>query len=315
MVVSLLKSLIRKALPFENYLRVVAAYHGKYDYAGHGTLDQFIDNQFDEIVRIPNKIQFPFCDGKPYAARYQPNDPNNRMGHEPELTNLLSLFLRGNSVLFDVGANSGYVSLYASHLHQFTGEIHAFEPLTSMCEEIKSVIPQAEFKSNFVLHQLAVSDTAGRLKIGWDGNTGLASLNTPHLTNSEIVQVMPLDDIELPMPTFLKIDTEGHELGALKGARKVVSDAKPVIFIETTLLSNDVVTALEPLALLEDWGYQLYLPCWIQEGRKVHIGIGPEFSFEQPGLIPFHFRDRILFPGEAINVFAAPKSYDFSSLY
>jgi FkbM family methyltransferase len=314
MVLSLLKWSLRKVLPFENYMRLVAAYHGKYDYAIHGTLDEFINNRFQDIVKIPNKIKFPFCEGKPYAARYQPKDPNNRMGHEPELTNLLSLFLKGNGVMFDVGANTGYVSLYASHLEQFSGQIHAFEPLTSMCDQIKEVIGQNEFSSDFFLHQVAISDTAGRLKIGWDDDTGLASLNTPNLANSEIVKVAPLDNIELPLPTFLKIDTEGHELAALNGAKKLISKAKPAIFIETTLTSSNVISALEPLALLEDWGYQLYLPCWMQEQGKVHIGIGPDFSFDEPALIPFEFRERILFPGEAINIFAVSKSFDFSSL-
>ncbi|MBM3565177.1 MAG: hypothetical protein FJX42_03570 [Alphaproteobacteria bacterium] len=44
---------------------------------------------------------------------------------------LLQALMQGNRVFFDIGANWGYLSLYAATLPSYTGPIHAFEPVPS----------------------------------------------------------------------------------------------------------------------------------------------------------------------------------------
>jgi hypothetical protein len=44
--------------------------------------------------------------------------------------------------------------------------------------------------------------------------------------------IEPLDDYVDSRPTFLKLDVEGAEVGALRGAQRVLRECRPRIFIE-----------------------------------------------------------------------------------
>ena len=48
---------------------------------------------------------------------------------EVDLVNRLSRWIPGNGVIFDIGANFGYLSKEFARLHNRTCEVHAFEPV------------------------------------------------------------------------------------------------------------------------------------------------------------------------------------------
>ena len=71
-------------------------------------------------------IQAKFDARKPHFGNLYFNaDP---AGYEPDVSALLSALLKDQRVFFDIGANWGYFTLYASALPAFSGNIHAFEP-------------------------------------------------------------------------------------------------------------------------------------------------------------------------------------------
>ena len=310
---NILKSSLRKILPIENYLIIRNYFNGAYNFEKDLTFDLFLKKSIPNAVHLPLRINYPFCDDRSYSNQYELGDLNNRLGHEPELTNLLSNLLPMNGVFFDIGANKGYCTLYVAHMPTFRGEIHTFEPLTHMFNAMNEIINNNTFNCNISLHNTALSSMSGQATIGWNDDAGLASLHHDQVKNSEIVQVNSVDEMPLPRPDFMKIDTEGHEYETIKGALNTIDQYKPLIFLESTITNRLDESALRPLWLLESLDYKFFLPAWLQDDAVVHVGIGPSFSFDNPILIPFNSHDRLLFPGEAINIFAAPSSYKFDN--
>lgn len=189
------------------------------------------------------------------------------LGHIDTLELVQLSSLAGTSVIYDIGANVGTWSLLAKALVP-DARIEAFEPLAKH---------QSEFLRNFTgsadvnLHSVAV---------GSDNFTG-----TFHVTDfsdaSSLLQpneaswsqfgvrevqrlslpVVRLDDYRrdrhLPRPDLMKLDIQGFELEALRGAPECLTSAKAVItevsfieYYEGQCLFHDVVTYLAQFGLL-----------------------------------------------------------------
>ncbi|WP_170156856.1 FkbM family methyltransferase [Roseimicrobium gellanilyticum] len=193
--------------------------------------------------------------------------PKFAEGYEPETSVLLDAFLRESGVFWDIGSNWGYFPLYACARPEFTGEIHAFEPTPSSFRDLASVVKQAGLSERVHCHQLALGDVNGTSCMAVpDGvHSGLASLDAN--ASGERVKVMTADSMDLPDPSVIKLDVEGHEAAVLRGAQKVLNRAKPVIIMENW--AADSVSSLEPLRLLESLGYHLYQPAWAFEQNGV----------------------------------------------
>ena len=46
------------------------------------------------------------------------------------------------------------------------------------------------------------------------------------------IKIVPIDDFTDIKPTFIKLDVEGAEVAALRGAQRLLQEARPKIFIE-----------------------------------------------------------------------------------
>jgi FkbM family methyltransferase len=192
-----------------------------------------------------------------YHAIYLPKFAE---GYEPETSVLLDAFLQDSGVFWDIGSNWGYFPLYVCARPQFTGEVQAFEPTSSSFRDLASVVQQAGLGNRVHCHQLALGDVNGTscMTVPDGIHSGLASLDAN--ASGERVKVMTADSMNLPDPTVIKLDVEGHEAAVLRGAHEVLKRAKPVIIMESW--SEGSIRCLEPLRLLEALGYQLYQPAW-----------------------------------------------------
>ena len=143
--------------------------------------------------------------------------------------------------IFDVGANVGQSA------HIFAAEnpgakIYCFEPVVRAYNELKRNV---EHLPNVETYQLAMGDRRyiGHMHVG--AETSLASFETKSgATEVEDVAVMTLDgfaensgiwDIDL-----LKIDTEGHDLKVLAGARNLIlEDRIKFIQVEASFYADN----------------------------------------------------------------------------
>lgn len=150
-----------------------------------------------------------------------------------------------SGAFLDIGANIGVYSIPFSSLFGdlFAVEInpstyHALEAnvLMSKCENIKSI-------------NIGVSEQPGttQLKVRKDGQAGWARLGDadPEFYESLDVQVTTIDRLvsehRIKTVSVIKIDIEGHEINALKGARRTLLDHKPCVLYERLSKDDDQV--------------------------------------------------------------------------
>ena len=159
-------------------------------------------------------------------------DAAHACGHVEEEAELRALHaLRPTfPVMVDIGGNVGN---HAAVFHRVfrPGKLFVYE-VNPRCLPILegnlalNRVPGCEYE----IRPRAVGAARGKLFLPRhdDLNTGLQE-NTEG--EGESVDVVPLDD-ELTEADFLKIDVEGMELDVLKGAERLVSRARPWIYIE-----------------------------------------------------------------------------------
>lgn len=254
------------------------------------------------------KPRYPFAlDRGEIAQGFVSTDPNSPYGHEPELAHLIDLLAPDDAVFLDVGANAGYFSVYLAVRPNFRGSIHAFEPIPASFASLRMIIDTLKCGDFVTCYENAVSDYVGIATMDPGDHGGLASIKEGKVEHGVTVPTMTLDSLKLPRVDFLKVDVEGHEINVLKGAEKLISEHNPYIFLESWMF-DDPKKGFEPLQFLVDRGYKLYLPCWAQSNGTFFVGIGAGYEMSVFALVPFTFEERLTFPGNPINIFAAPRS-------
>jgi len=159
---------------------------------------------------------------------------------EPETTELFKKLLRAGDVVFDVGAHVGEYTLLAAKLVDSRGAVHAFEPNPDLHRAIVHNVELNRFK-NCSVNQLATGDQPGTMFLDLAGDPSEAHLRveggSAHASRSFSVAVATLDDywsaIGRPQVRLIKMDIEGAELLALKGASRLLeSEHAPVVLCE-----------------------------------------------------------------------------------
>lgn len=177
--------------------------------------------------------------------------------------------LRKGDLVLDVGANHGIVSLECALLVGPTGKVHAFEPApeTRACLARHLSINKIE---NVVLFDTAVGAAAGRAMLRvYKRATGLSTLSDagPDRVADEVIEVKTITLDEhceshgIGRVDLLKIDIEGHELFALRGARRILASKRVrAILLEVgdDTCRNAKVDPQEILRNLEELGYDLF---------------------------------------------------------
>jgi FkbM family methyltransferase len=135
-------------------------------------------------------------------------------------------------VLFDVGANIGHYGVELSNI--FAGRhfvIHSFEPSFHTFEQL---VANTSGIPGIVLNNFGLSDTVTKRTLYTTGATaGLASVyqrNLAHfgiaMDQKEEINLSTIDGYceknNIEQIHFLKLDIEGHELSALRGARQMI---------------------------------------------------------------------------------------------
>jgi len=180
-------------------------------------------------------------------------------GEQPYLSAMLS-HLSEDDVLFDIGGNIGLVALHAARRCR----VVSFEPDPSFRDRLErnlSLNPDVRVE----VVPIAVTDSDGEVSLFTDGASGMSpSLRHQRNEKGEVtVEARSLDSLlaenRLPAPTVLKIDIEGAEILALRGATGLFNsaDAPRALFLEIhpQLLGAFDATADDVTQLVEGAGY------------------------------------------------------------
>jgi FkbM family methyltransferase len=175
--------------------------------------------------------------------------------------------LQPGMTFLDIGAHHGLYSILAAKKMGRTGRIVAFEP--SARERDRMQLNLRCNKIDFVTvepYALAAHEGLAPLAVVVDGYSTMNSLRPPadHVAKQVIVNTISLDAYLIQNCVenvdFLKIDTEGGEVEAFRGARTLLSHIRPLIICEVL----DQVTrawgyaAAEIMSLLRTYDYEWF---------------------------------------------------------
>ena len=157
---------------------------------------------------------------------------------EPHLQKIIKEYVGSGDIVYDIGANIGYMSLSLAKLVGASGRVIAFEPVPRNIASFRENI-QVNRLANVQLLEFAASDKRGEAVIRFAENLAMASLiwhrNDPSATEVT-VKTVSIDELvesgDLSNPSFIKIDVEGAEGNVLLGMRRALAAARPVLFVE-----------------------------------------------------------------------------------
>ncbi len=160
--------------------------------------------------------------------------------YESETQEVFEKYIEPNHTVYDIGANVGYFSLFASIITGEMGKVYSFEPIKDNLNMLTKHVDLNNI-NNVVVYNYAIADCDKNIKFT---NSENKSANT-YITNSPMFDSSPVINIQarsldslfiedkLSPPNFIKIDIEGAEYDALKGAQEIIKKYCPVIYIST----------------------------------------------------------------------------------
>ena len=176
-----------------------------------------------------------------------------------------------DDVLFDVGANTGTVSLLAARMHGRRLPILAFEPAADTFEALVRNVRANDFAAGVIPLQLALFDRTGieslhRASIG--AGTALHAVGeASDYTRRPFVPVaiehvlaFRIDDLirvcGVPRPTRMKIDVDGFENKVLEGAVDLLSSGRCELYTELVEADPDDRHPETVMSFLARYGYR-----------------------------------------------------------
>jgi len=182
--------------------------------------------------------------------------------YDREATEVMKRVLRSDSCCIDVGAHRGDILRRIVNLSPL-GTHFAFEPLPDLAAFLRKTFP------NVHICEVAVSDHSGTSSFVQVKNaapySGLRQriYDRPDpILETIFVQVVTLDDVvpkDLPI-AFIKLDIEGGEFHALRGATQLIRRSQPIIVFEAGPKSTGqygVTPKSLHLLVSEELGYRL----------------------------------------------------------
>lgn len=142
-----------------------------------------------------------------------------------------------------------------------------------------SFLPAPFSSGSVFVHQALLGDAPATVRFDARGDMGSARSESGMLS----LPVVTLDDVlEHEQPTFLKLDVEGDEIAALRGARVMLQRAQPVVAVCVYHKSEDLWQI--PLFLRETLPeHRLFLRLHENDGFELVAYAVPEARLARPG--------------------------------
>lgn len=172
-----------------------------------------------------------------------------------------------NPVIIDGGANKGDVTALLLH-HFVKPRIHAFEPIPHLAERLMRRFCRYP---SVIVHQSALGEREARLDLHITNNVVSSSIFRPSTVNLGVhgaavaidrsipVRVVALDEHLAEQADIIKLDLQGYELCALRGALRQLAGARAVLIeVEFVPMYEGQVDFTGIHAFLVAQGYRLF---------------------------------------------------------
>lgn len=182
--------------------------------------------------------------------------------------------LPDDGIVLDVGANIGIMTVHLARQAK-RGRVIAFEPVPDNFNTLKRVITRFKL-TNVTLERYALGDHEGSVEMVVPVERGVKQQGLSHVLHESITErnegqrlTVPLRKLDsfsfarepTPRVTGIKIDVENFESFVLEGAKELLRQHKPLMYVELWHNENrrrcfEIVRAL---------GYEVY----VSEGQEL----------------------------------------------
>lgn len=227
-------------------------------------LDKMVRRFFCTILRNPMQAygHVIYWDYKSYwyAMEYA------LQTYEPDTVTLFQKLIHPGMTVVDLGAHIGLYSLLAANLTGPDGRVYSFEPMPSNYALLLKNITANGYENIIKAVNKAVSDKSG-LAFLFFNKRDESSLYAVSRTRGGIliVETITLDDFfegeGWPKIDLIKMDIEGAEIAALKGAKQLIErnpDLKLIVEFAPNLQAAAGVTNEEFFKTLLELGFKKF---------------------------------------------------------
>jgi len=171
--------------------------------------------------------------------RIRPAHRNTHEDYEPAVFHYLKTQVRPGATVLDVGAHVGLFTVLLARWAGPKGQVFAFEPTPLTRAALIDHLILNEVAGRVTVCPFAVSDKEGSSFVYTVSNSPENTLSPIHgrLANAEAIEieVTTLDSFcaaRRIRPSLIKIDIEGFELHALRGAKQTLAQHRPTVVVE-----------------------------------------------------------------------------------
>lgn len=189
--------------------------------------------------------------------------------YEPDCLRLTASLLAPGDTFVDVGANCGIYTLFAARAVGPSGMVIACEPSAREFARLERNVALNRF-THVRLLRAAACDSPGAIPLriaepAFAGHNTMGNCFAYSRVGTHAIEEVPaitLDTVlaDLPRLALIKLDIEGAELRALRGATATLGRLRPSLLLEVyedALLANGTTPA-ELVSWLGSHGYRLY---------------------------------------------------------
>ena len=160
--------------------------------------------------------------------------------------------LKPGDVVYDIGANVGFLTVIAAKLVGPTGAVYAFEPLPANVVLLKHNV-QANNFDQAVVFAVAVSNQAGRAHLSVPAEPTEAKLIDDNEPGERIdVEVIAIDDLvagkQMRPPNLIKMDVEGADIEVVEGMAATLREHRPLVVCDIHVDQSEMTRVFDTLA-------------------------------------------------------------------
>lgn len=212
-----------------------------------------------KIHKLPNGKQVALLENDTHICPWIIQE--GRLDHDRNCLPLLDPYIHKGFTVVDVGSFVGDHTEYYVNRVGREGKVYAFEPNIPAFECLE--FNMAKYP-NVWLYPMGASDKPHKIAIAQNDNVGAS-----HAIDGDDVSCITIDSLSLSSCNFIKMDCEGMELRALKGAEKTIANFRPTMLLEINrgALERQGTSADEVFAWLNEHGYT-YRNIYAEQGLE-----------------------------------------------
>ena len=212
-----------------------------------------------KLHKLPNGKQVALLENDTHICRWI--EESGQLSHDKNCLPLLNAYIHKGFTVIDVGGFVGDHTEYYVQRVGREGRVFVFEPNPPAFECLE--YNMAKYPNVLCLN-MGASDKPHKIAIAQNDNVGAS-----HAIDGDDVSCITIDSLSLSSCNFIKMDCEGMELRALKGAEKTIANFRPTMLLEINrgALERQGTSADEVFAWLNEHGYT-YRNIYAEQGLE-----------------------------------------------